>query len=113
MRGPAGETLAEAAAKLKLKVVTVDAIDQSGQKPDGTIVNDLPESSELLRAAFDTEVGVENPAINLGSNGYLFFEVQGVTPARDRPLEEVKGQGGRRLDSGRGAEAAFRQGRGT
>jgi peptidyl-prolyl cis-trans isomerase D len=88
----AGETLAEAAAKLKLRVVTVDAIDQSGQKPDGAIVNDLPESSELLRAAFDTEVGVENPAINLGSNGYLFFEVQGVTPARDRPLDEVKGK---------------------
>jgi peptidyl-prolyl cis-trans isomerase D len=87
-----GETLAEAAAKLKLKVVTVEAVDQSGQRPDETIVNDLPESSELLRAAFDTEVGVENPAVNLGSNGFLFFEVQGVTPARDRALEEVKGR---------------------
>ncbi len=68
----------------------MDAIDQSGRKPDETIVNDLPPSAELLRAAFDTEVGVENPAVNIGSDGYVFFEVQGITPARDRPLDEVK-----------------------
>lgn len=85
-----GETLAEAAEKLKLKVTTIEAIDQSGRKPDETIVSDLPESSELPRAAFETEVGVENQAINIGSNGYLFFEVQGITPARDRTLAEVK-----------------------
>lgn len=85
-----GDSLAEAADKLKLKVTTVDAIDQSGRKPDETIVNDLPSSAELLRAAFDTEVGVENPAVNIGSDGYVFFEVQGITPARDRPLDEVK-----------------------
>ena len=84
-----GATLAEAAAKLNLKVVTVDAIDRQALRPDGTIVNDLPESPELLKQAFETEVGIENPAINIGSTGYVFYEVQGVTPARDRTLDEV------------------------
>ncbi|WP_292083001.1 SurA N-terminal domain-containing protein, partial [Mesorhizobium sp.] len=37
-----GASLAQAADKLKLKVVTIDAIDRTGQRPDGTIVNDLP-----------------------------------------------------------------------
>src|SRR5690606_35116933 len=41
---------------------------------------------------FDTEVGVENPSIPLGSNGFLFYEVEGVTPARDRKLAEVRDQ---------------------
>ena len=84
-----GATLAEAAAKLNLKVVTVDAIDRQALRPDGTIVDDLPESPELLKQAFETEVGIENPAINIGSTGYVFYEVQGVTPARDRTLDEV------------------------
>ncbi|TKB83540.1 MAG: peptidylprolyl isomerase, partial [Mesorhizobium sp.] len=35
-----GSSLAEAAAKLKLKVVTIDAIDRTGQRPDGSIVKD-------------------------------------------------------------------------
>ena len=84
-----GATLAEAAAKLNLKVVTVDAIDRQALRPDGKIVDDLPESSELLKQAFETEVGIENPAINIGSTGYVFYEVQDVTPARDRTLDEV------------------------
>ncbi|WP_292532620.1 SurA N-terminal domain-containing protein, partial [Mesorhizobium sp.] len=33
-----GASLAQAADKLKLKVVTIDAIDRTGQRPDGTIV---------------------------------------------------------------------------
>jgi peptidyl-prolyl cis-trans isomerase D len=84
-----GATMAEAAAKLDLKVVTIDAIDRRAMRPDGTIVGDLPESEELLKQAFDAEVGSENPAINIGSDGYLYYEVDSVTQARDRTLEEV------------------------
>lgn len=84
-----GATLAEAAAKLNLKVVTVDAVDRQGMRPDGSIINDLPESPELLKQAFETEAGIENPAINIGSTGYVFYEVGAITPARDRTQEEV------------------------
>lgn len=85
-----GETMAEAAAKLGLKVVTIDAIDRTGQRPDATVVPDLPASVDLLNAAFETEIDIENPGINIGSNGFVFFEVNGVTAARDRALEEVR-----------------------
>jgi peptidyl-prolyl cis-trans isomerase D len=84
-----GATLAEAAAKLNLKVVTIDAIDRQARRPDGSIVNDIPESAELLKQAFESEVGIENPAINIGSSGYVYYEVGGITPARDRSLDEV------------------------
>jgi peptidyl-prolyl cis-trans isomerase D len=85
-----GESLHEAADKLKLKVVTIDAIDRAALRPDGSVVNDLPASQDLLRGAFETEVNVENPALNVGSNGFVFYEVEGVTPARDRTLDEVR-----------------------
>ena len=86
----AGKSLREAAAKLGLDVVTVDAIDRAAQRPDGTVVADLPQSKELLDAAFETEAGIENPAVNIGGNGFVFYEVEGTTPARDRTLDEVK-----------------------
>lgn len=85
-----GETMAEAAKKLGLKLVTIDAIARSGQRPDETIVTDLPASADLLKAAFETEQDIENPGINIGSNGFVFFEVNGVTAARERTLDEVK-----------------------
>jgi peptidyl-prolyl cis-trans isomerase D len=86
----AGESLREAAAKLGLEVVTVEAIDRAAQRPDGSVVNDLPQSKELLDAAFQTEAGIENPPVNIGSTGYVFYEVEGITPARERTLDEVK-----------------------
>lgn len=87
-----GESMAEAAARQRLKVVTVEAVDRSGKTPDGTILTDLPESNTLLREAFETEVGVENPPIDVGSAGFLYYEVEGVTPARERALDEVRDQ---------------------
>ena len=85
-----GESLREAADKLKLKVVTIDAIDRAALRPDGSVVNDLPASQNCSRGAFETEVNVENPALNVGSNGFVFYEVEGITPARDRTLDEVR-----------------------
>src|SRR5690606_18847763 len=88
----AGESMAEAASRQRLKVVTIEAVDRSGKTPEGTILTDLPESNTLLREAFDTEVNVENPAISIGSMGFLYYEVEGVTPARERTLDEVRDQ---------------------
>lgn len=86
----AGETLEEAARKLNLKVVTVEAVDRNAQRPDGSVINDLPQSQQLLRAAFETEANVENPPLTVGSSGYVFYEVLAVTAPRDRTLDEVR-----------------------
>ncbi|RWP14346.1 SurA N-terminal domain-containing protein [Mesorhizobium sp.] len=86
----AGSSLAEAAAKLKLKVVTMDAIDRSGLRPDASIVKDLPQSPELIKAVFDAEPNTENDALTTADNGFVFYEVASITPARDRTLDEVR-----------------------
>ncbi len=85
-----GASMAEAAERLKLRMVTVEAVDRSGRDMAGTILTGLPESVALLREAFESEVGVENPPITLGASGFLFYEVDKVTPARDRSLDEVR-----------------------
>jgi peptidyl-prolyl cis-trans isomerase D len=86
----AGDTMAEAASKLKLKVATVDAIDRTGQTPNGTVVKGLPASADLIKAVFDAEVGAENQGLTTAAQGYVFYEVNEVTPARDRTLDEVR-----------------------
>jgi peptidyl-prolyl cis-trans isomerase D len=85
-----GSTMREAADRLKLKVVTVEAIDRTGRRPDGTVINDLPQSNDLIQGAFDTDVDVENPAIPTSASGFLFYEVEDITAARDRTLDEVR-----------------------
>ncbi|MER8898759.1 peptidyl-prolyl cis-trans isomerase [Mesorhizobium sp. M0478] len=86
----AGSTLAEAAAKLKLKDVTVEAIDRTGLKPDGTIIKDLPASADLIKAVFEAEPNTENQALTTPNNGFVFYELTSITPARDRTLDEVR-----------------------
>ncbi|AZO23776.1 peptidylprolyl isomerase [Mesorhizobium sp. M1E.F.Ca.ET.045.02.1.1] len=85
-----GASLAQAADKLKLKIVTIDAIDRTGQRPDGTIVNDLPQSADLIKAVFEAEPNTENEGLTTADNGFVFYEVQSITPARDRTLDEVR-----------------------
>ena len=85
-----GASLAEAAQQSALKVVTIEAVDSQGRQPDGTVVNDLPASVDLLRAAFETEVNADNPSIQTEGRGYVFFDLEAITPARDRTLDEVR-----------------------
>ncbi|EDQ32765.2 Parvulin-like peptidyl-prolyl isomerase [Hoeflea phototrophica DFL-43] len=87
-----GMTLMEAATQQKLTPVTIEAADRSGQTPDGTVLSELPQSQQLLRDVFETEPGVEAPPISLGVEGFVWFEVEDVTPARDRTLDEVREQ---------------------
>ncbi len=86
-----GANVVDAAKKLGLTSVTIDAVDRSGRTPDGQPVANLPAGSDLVTKAFASDVGVDNDTVQLGG-GYLWFDVLGVTPARDRTLEEVKDQ---------------------
>src|SRR5262249_50284148 len=57
-----GETLAEAAEKLKLATRNIDAIDRSGRNTEGVPVG-MPNPRELVTAFFSTDVGVENDPV--------------------------------------------------
>ena len=88
----AGSTLAETAKKLELKATTIEAVDRSGRAPDGKAVADLPQTPNVVSAAFATDVGVDSDPLQLPDGGYLYFDVTGITPSRERSLDEVKDQ---------------------
>jgi peptidyl-prolyl cis-trans isomerase D len=85
-----GASVVEAAKKLGLTAVTIDAVDRSGRAPDGKPVTGLPPGVELIAQAFASDVGVDNETLQIGNNGFVWFDVLGVTPSRERTLDEVK-----------------------
>ncbi len=88
----AGATLVEAGKKFGVKARVIDAIDRSGRGPDGKPVADLPQRPNVVAAAFASDVGVDNDALQLADGGYLYYDVAGITPSRERALSEVKDQ---------------------
>jgi len=88
----AGSTLAETAKKLGIKSVSIEAVDRSGRGLDGKPVTGLPQTPNVISAAFASDVGVDTDPLQLPGGGYLYYDVTGVTPSRERPLEEVKDQ---------------------
>jgi peptidyl-prolyl cis-trans isomerase D len=85
-----GSTLEEAAQKAKLQVVTYD-VDRSGRDPSGKPVSNLPHAADVINAAFATEVGVDNDPVS-ADGGYVWYDVNAITPAHDRTLDEVKNE---------------------
>jgi peptidyl-prolyl cis-trans isomerase D len=79
----------EAAKTLGVPAVTIEAVDRSGRSPDGQPVKDIPPGLELATSAFNAESGVDTDAITY-QNGYVWFDVLGVTPSHERSLDEVK-----------------------
>ncbi len=91
------------AEKLKLAVVTYD-VDRSGRDPSGKVVN-FPHAAQVVAAAFASDVGVDNDPID-ADGGYVWYNVAGITPSRDRTLDEVKDAGREALARGRDRVAA-------
>ncbi|MGX1306302.1 peptidyl-prolyl cis-trans isomerase D [Amorphus suaedae] len=86
-----GATMAEVSERFRIPLTQVESVDQAGNAPDGTPV-ELPSKDELLSDAFATEVGVDNPPIQVSQSDYVWYRVADITAARDRPLDEVRGQ---------------------
>jgi peptidyl-prolyl cis-trans isomerase D len=87
-----GATLAETAKKLNVTATTIDAVDRSGRAPDGKVVTSLPKAPDVVAAAFASDIGVDNEALQLPTGGYLYYDVTGITKSRERTLDEVKDQ---------------------
>jgi len=86
-----GATLADAARKFNLTPRVIEAIDRNGKDANGNPVPDLPQNADVLSAAFAADVHGDNEPIRVPNNGgYVWFDVDAITPARDVPLDEVK-----------------------
>ncbi|MGY4428225.1 peptidyl-prolyl cis-trans isomerase D [Bradyrhizobium sp. F1.13.1] len=86
-----GASVIDAAQKLGLTAVTIDAVDRSGRAPSGQPVSGIPQGLDVVSQAFNTDVGVDNDSISF-KGGYVWYDVLAITPSRDRNLDEVRDQ---------------------
>src|SRR6202047_4622009 len=86
-----GASVIEAAKKLGLAAVTIDAVDRSGRLPNGQLTTEIPPGLDFAPQAFNSDVGVDNDPISF-KGGYVWYDVLAVTPSRERNLDEVKDQ---------------------
>lgn len=84
-----GALLDEVGERFSLQVKSPEAFDASGLSMSGSTV-ELTETDGLVSGAFDSDIGIENDVIQLGNQGFLWYEVTKVIPARDRTLDEVR-----------------------
>lgn len=85
-----GKPLAEAAKAASLEVVTIEATDSTGRDKAGKEISGLAAAEDVLKAAFASDVGVDNDTVATKDGGYVWFEVAAVEPARQRTFDEVK-----------------------
>lgn len=85
-----GASMQEAASQTNLKLVVLNAVDARGNDAEGEPIAGIPEAKTLLSEAFQAEVGAETLPVNLGRDGYVWFDVEAITPARDRTLDEAR-----------------------
>lgn len=84
-----GDPLDQIAPRFDLELVTVDALDANGFGRDDEPV-DLPETDSLIADTFESDVGLENDALDTTDGGFVWFEVTGVEEARDLTFEEAQ-----------------------
>lgn len=87
-----GKDLVEAAKAAGLAARVIEGIDATGKDKTGAQVQDLVEPEALLKAVFASDIGVDNETLTTRDRGYVWFEISGIEPARDRKLEEVREQ---------------------
>lgn len=86
----AGKPLAEAAKAAGIEARVVENVDNAGLDRDGKPVASLPAGTDLLKAAFASDVGVDNDTVATRDGGYVWFEINAIEPARQKTFEEVK-----------------------
>ncbi|WP_255616549.1 SurA N-terminal domain-containing protein [Microvirga puerhi] len=83
--------LADIAKEKGLKLVQVPAIDSQGRDKAGNPV-DIPNRDAVVKAVFASDIGVDNEPLRTTDGGYVWFDVTGIEPSREKTLDEVKDQ---------------------
>ena len=86
----AGSNLVDAAKALDLRTRVVTKIDAQGRDENGNTIADIPVLQQLLRVAFESQPGDDTRELPVGDDGFLWYEVEDITPSRQKELEEVK-----------------------
>jgi peptidyl-prolyl cis-trans isomerase D len=85
-----GKSVADAAKAVGLPADTINAIDAQGNDKSGHAVPDLGDPAALVKAAFASDIGVDNDPVATKDGGAIWFDVLNIDPARNQTFDEVK-----------------------
>ena len=85
-----GKSLAESASAAKLDTQTINSVDADGLDNTGKPIEALASNLDLLKAAFASDIGVDNDTVSTRDGGYVWFEVNAIEPARQKTFDEVR-----------------------
>ena len=85
-----GRTLEDAAARVRLSAVRLDAIDRVGRDRAGNTVSGIADLDRFIESVFSGEEGrVSNPQES-ADGGFFLARVDSVTPEAARPLADIR-----------------------
>ncbi len=105
-----GAKLEDAAEKGGVTAVKVAAVDPRGMAPSGEAVAALAGAQQAMAIAFDTPGGSETQLMESGENTWFIIRVDGITPATQRPLADVREDAVKLWQSEKREEAARARG---
>lgn len=82
--------ISDIAKDLSLTLASFEGIDRSGRDQSKDAKDSIPEREAVLNAVFGSDVGVDNEALSTRDGGYVWYDVTGITPARDRGFDEAR-----------------------
>ncbi|MGO4571712.1 SurA N-terminal domain-containing protein [Microvirga sp. 2TAF3] len=83
--------LADIAKDKGLTLVQIPAIDNKGLDKSGNAVA-LTDRDAVVKAAFASDIGVDNEPLRTSDGGYVWYDVTGIEPSREKSLDEVRDQ---------------------
>lgn len=86
-----GEPLEAISERFGIEVRNFSGVTSRGQTRDGKTV-ELPDLPGLLEAVFENMEGDQIPPLDTGKEGYYWIEINTVTPAARKPLDDVRAE---------------------
>lgn len=104
-----GANVEEAARGLGLEPMHLPKVDATGRTPEGRPVENLDALRPVLEQAFNLAEGEQSHLIETPDGAYYVVQVNEVTPAALRPLDQVRDQVVEAWKAERRAEAAAKR----
>lgn len=87
-----GATFKEISAQHNIKFLEIAAVDRSGNAPGNKEIKGIPGFNVVVRAAFASDVGVENDPVDAGNGDFVWFDVADVTGSKLKLFETIKSE---------------------
>jgi peptidyl-prolyl cis-trans isomerase D len=87
-----GASFEDVARTAGVTLLNVPSIDAQGRDAAGKPVEGIPAKQEVVKLAFESDVGVETDPITMGDDGVVWVDVRDARPAAVKPFDSLKGE---------------------